>query len=244
MDFGSPRLPGEIGVHVDAGPSSPRPKRRRLRIAACFFALVVAACVITGALLYRQRSAPERIRLLAERELGRFFQTDVRVESAHYSWSEGVSLFGVTVAEPDSQGAGVDRPARHRPAAVLSCPEIRVQLNVWLTLFGRPAIQNVVLLGPTFAIARDAQTGASNLCGLIQDIEEWLEKLAPVNPAYNHHKTGEDNGDAHLKRILINHQVIVPVTDGKLDLGPWEQIFYAEFDGKRKKRVILKALGI
>ncbi len=171
MDFGSPRLPGEIGVHVDAGPSSPRPKRRRLRIAACFFALVVAACVITGALLYRQRSAPERIRLLAERELGRFFQTDVRVESAHYSWSEGVSLFGVTVAEPDSQGAGVDRPARHRPAAVLSCPEIRVQLNVWLTLFGRPAIQNVVLLGPTFAIARDAQTGASNLCGLIQDIE-------------------------------------------------------------------------
>lgn len=80
--------------------------------------------------------------------------------------------------------------------------------------------------------------------GLIQDIEEWLEKLAPVNPDYRHHRTGEDNGDAHLKRILINHQVIVPVTDGKLDLGPWEQIFYAEFDGQRKKRVILKALGI
>jgi secondary thiamine-phosphate synthase enzyme len=80
--------------------------------------------------------------------------------------------------------------------------------------------------------------------GLIQDIDAWLEKLAPVNPHYKHHNTGEDNGDAHLKRLLINHQVIVPVTSGKLDLGPWEQIFYAEFDGQRKKRVILKALGI
>ena len=80
--------------------------------------------------------------------------------------------------------------------------------------------------------------------GLIEDIDAWLEKLAPVNPGYKHHRTGEDNGDAHFKRILINHQVIVPVTDGKLDLGPWEQIFYAEFDGQRRKRVILKALGI
>jgi secondary thiamine-phosphate synthase enzyme len=79
--------------------------------------------------------------------------------------------------------------------------------------------------------------------GLIKDIDQWLEKLAPENPDYQHHKTGEDNGDAHLKRILINHQVTVPITDGKLDLGPWEQIFYAEFDGQRKKRVILKALG-
>ena len=80
--------------------------------------------------------------------------------------------------------------------------------------------------------------------GLIQDIDHWLEILAPANPNYLHHNTGEDNGDAHLKRILINHQVTVPVTEGKLDLGPWEQIFYAEFDGQRKKRVILKALGI
>ena len=80
--------------------------------------------------------------------------------------------------------------------------------------------------------------------GLIQDIDAWLEKLAPEDPSYLHHRTGEDNGDAHLKRILINHQVTVPVTAGKLDLGPWEQIFYAEFDGQRRKRVILKALGI
>ena len=79
--------------------------------------------------------------------------------------------------------------------------------------------------------------------GLIQDIDAWLEKLAPEYPGYKHHQTGETNGDAHLKRILINHQVTVPITEGKLDLGPWEQIFYAEFDGQRKKRVILKAMG-
>ncbi len=79
--------------------------------------------------------------------------------------------------------------------------------------------------------------------GLIEDIDAWVEKLAPTNPDYKHHRTGEDNGDAHLKRLLIGHQVTIPVTEGKLDLGPWEQIFYAEFDGQRKKRVILKALG-
>ncbi len=79
--------------------------------------------------------------------------------------------------------------------------------------------------------------------GLLQDIDEWVEKLAPQGPDYKHHQTGETNGDAHLKRILIHHQVTVPITEGKLDLGPWEQIFYAEFDGKRKKRVILKAMG-
>lgn len=80
--------------------------------------------------------------------------------------------------------------------------------------------------------------------GLIKDIDTWLEKLAPEDPNYHHHQTGETNGDAHLKRILINHQVTIPITAGKLDLGPWEQIFYAEFDGQRRKRVILKALGI
>src|SRR5882672_6838543 len=78
--------------------------------------------------------------------------------------------------------------------------------------------------------------------GLKRDILKLLEHLAPVGD-YEHHKTGEDNGDAHLKRLLVNHQVIMPITKGKLDVGPWEQIFYAEFDGQRKKRVILKALG-
>jgi len=79
--------------------------------------------------------------------------------------------------------------------------------------------------------------------GLIQDIDEWLEKLAPFNPNYRHHRTGEDNGDAHLKSLLIHHEVIVPITNGELDLGPWQQIYYAEFDGQRRKRLIIKAIG-
>jgi len=79
--------------------------------------------------------------------------------------------------------------------------------------------------------------------GLINDIDEWLERLAPQGKDYQHHRTGETNGDAHLKNLLVGHQVIVPVTNGKLDLGPWQQIFYAEFDGQRKKRVIIKVMG-
>ncbi len=79
--------------------------------------------------------------------------------------------------------------------------------------------------------------------GLIQDIEEWLEGLAPYRQDYRHHRTGESNGDAHLKNLLMHHQVVVPVTGGRLDLGPWQQIYYAEFDGRRRKRVVLKALG-
>ncbi len=79
--------------------------------------------------------------------------------------------------------------------------------------------------------------------GLIQDIDEWLEHLAPFNPNYRHHRTGETNGDSHLKSLLMHHEVIVPVTDGKLDFGPWQKIYYAEFDGQRKKRVIVKVMG-
>ena len=79
--------------------------------------------------------------------------------------------------------------------------------------------------------------------GLIEDFGEWLEKLAPAGRPYRHHQTGEDNADAHLKRTIIGHQVILPITAGKLDLGPWEQVFYAEFDGQRKKRVIVKVMG-
>ncbi len=79
--------------------------------------------------------------------------------------------------------------------------------------------------------------------GLIEDFGEWLEKLAPAGRPYRHHQTGEDNADAHLKRTVIGHQVVLPITAGKLDLGPWEQVFYAEFDGQRKKRVIVKVMG-
>jgi secondary thiamine-phosphate synthase enzyme len=79
--------------------------------------------------------------------------------------------------------------------------------------------------------------------GLIQDFGAWLEKLAPAGLDYRHHRTGETNGDAHLKRTIMGHQVTLPITDGKLDLGPWEQVFYAEFDGQRRKRVVVKVLG-
>ena len=79
--------------------------------------------------------------------------------------------------------------------------------------------------------------------GLIQDIDEWLQRLAPEGLDYHHHRTGEVNGDAHLKDLLIGHEVIVPITAGKMDLGPWQQVYYAEFDGKRPKRVIIKVMG-
>jgi secondary thiamine-phosphate synthase enzyme len=80
--------------------------------------------------------------------------------------------------------------------------------------------------------------------GLWQDIMAWLEELAPRKPDYKHHLTGEDNADAHLKRMLLGHQVIVPVTDGQLDLGTWERVHYGEFDGQRPKRILFKAVGI
>ena len=84
-----------------------------------------------------------------------------------------------------------------------------------------------------------------NESGLIQDYDDWLEQLAPHEPTtkYRHNRTGEDNADAHLKRQIMGREVVVAITDGKLDFGPWEQIFYAEFDGRRKKRVLVKVIG-
>ncbi len=87
--------------------------------------------------------------------------------------------------------------------------------------------------------------------GLHADIEEWVQRLAPgpsaddrtPGPDYRHHRSGEENGDAHLKSLLVHHEVTVPITKGKLDLGPWQQIFYAEFDGQRRKRLVVKAMG-
>ena len=83
----------------------------------------------------------------------------------------------------------------------------------------------------------DAETG------IIQDIDEWADRVAPKGPDYHHHRTGEDNGDAHLKSLLLHHQVVLPITGGDLDLGPWQQVYYAEFDGQRRKRVVVKAMG-
>jgi secondary thiamine-phosphate synthase enzyme len=79
--------------------------------------------------------------------------------------------------------------------------------------------------------------------GLWSDIMTWLEALAPRKPDYLHHQTGEDNADAHLKRMVLGHQVIVPLTRGALDLGPWERVHYGEFDGQRRKRVVVKVMG-
>ena len=79
--------------------------------------------------------------------------------------------------------------------------------------------------------------------GLHADIWEWLEGIAPFKKDYRHHRTGETNGDAHLKSLLIHHEVIVPITRGRMDLGPWQQVFYAEFDGQRDKRLVVKVMG-
>lgn len=79
--------------------------------------------------------------------------------------------------------------------------------------------------------------------GLLADIDEWLERLAPTRPDYRHHQTGEDNADAHLKNLLLHHQVLLPITNGRLDLGTWQQVYYAEFDGQRRKRAIIKIIG-
>lgn len=79
--------------------------------------------------------------------------------------------------------------------------------------------------------------------GLIEDIDEWLETLAPFGKDYRHHRTGEDNGDAHLKNLLVHSQVVLPITSGRIDFGPWQQVYYAEFDGRRRKRVIIKIIG-
>jgi len=82
-----------------------------------------------------------------------------------------------------------------------------------------------------------------NESGLIEDIDQWLGSLAPFRRDYKHHQTGENNGDAHLKSLLVHHEVVVPVTNGRLDFGTWQQIFYAEFDGQRDKRILIKVMG-
>lgn len=82
-----------------------------------------------------------------------------------------------------------------------------------------------------------------NESGFLKDLDELLEKLSPTHKDYHHHNTGEDNGYAHLRSILVNHEVMLPITSGDLDLGPWQEVFYAEFDGQRRKRVIVKVMG-
>ena len=101
--------------------------------------------------------------------------------------------------------------------------------------------EGLVLINPMHITAAVYVNDAES--GLIEDFQEWLEKLAPRKPGYKHHHTGEDNADAHLKRTIMGREVVVAVTEGKLDFGPWEQIFYGEFDGRRRKRVLVKIIG-
>lgn len=101
--------------------------------------------------------------------------------------------------------------------------------------------EGLVLVNPMHITAAVYVNDAES--GLLQDYAEWLEKLAPAKPGYHHHQTGEDNADAHLKRTLMGHQVTMAITKGRLDLGTWEQIYYAEFDGQRNKRVLCKIIG-
>lgn len=102
--------------------------------------------------------------------------------------------------------------------------------------------EGLVLINPMHITASVYVNDAES--GLIEDFKVWLEKLAPRLPNYKHHLTGEDNGDAHLKRQLMGQQVTMAITNGQLDLGPWEQIYYAEFDGRRNKRILIKVLGM
>jgi secondary thiamine-phosphate synthase enzyme len=102
-------------------------------------------------------------------------------------------------------------------------------------------VEDGLVLGSAMHITAGVYVN-DNESGLIEDIERWADRLAPPGD-YAHHRTGESNGDAHLKNLLLGHQVVLPVTWGDLDLGPWEQVFYAEFDGQRPKRVVVKVVG-
>lgn len=103
-------------------------------------------------------------------------------------------------------------------------------------------VDGLVLINPMHITAAVYVNDAES--GLIEDFKVWLEKLAPAKPDYNHHQTGEDNADAHLKRQLMGHQVTMAVTNSQLELGTWEQIYYAEFDGQRNKCVLVKVIGM
>ncbi len=111
-----------------------------------------------------------------------------------------------------------------------------------LSTIGKSSIQEGMVLVSAMHITAGVWVNDAE-DGLIADIDEWLEHLAPFRQNYRHHRTGETNGDSHLKSLLVHHQVIVPVTKGKLDFGPWQQVYYAEFDGQRPKRVIIKVMG-
>ena len=118
---------------------------------------------------------------------------------------------------------------------------INITEEVREALFASGIKEGMILVSAMHITAGVYINDAEN--GIIADIDEWAEKLAPFKENYNHHRTGETNGDSHLKSLLVHHQVIIPVTAGELDFGPWQQVYYAEFDGQRRKRVIVKVMG-
>lgn len=135
----------------------------------------------------------------------------------------------------------------HREELVLEIPSRRAFVNLTPQVeaaLGRSGIREGLCLVNAMHITASVFINDDE-GGLHQDYEQWLERLAPHAPTaqYRHNLTGEDNGDAHLKRQIMGREVMVAVTDGRLDFGPWEQIFYGEFDGRRRKRVLVKIIG-
>jgi secondary thiamine-phosphate synthase enzyme len=135
----------------------------------------------------------------------------------------------------------------HRQELWFETPERRAYLNITPEVekaLAKSGVQEGLCLVNAMHITASVYINDDEP-GLLRDYDEWLEKLAPHEPVakYRHNRTGEDNADAHMKRQVMGREVVVAITAGKLDLGPWEQIFYGEFDGKRKKRVLVKIIG-
>lgn len=133
----------------------------------------------------------------------------------------------------------------HTEYLTFRTPQHRAYVNITgevETALRKSAIQEGMILVSAMHITAGVWVNDAE-DGLLADIDQWLEQLAPFRKDYRHHRTGETNGDSHLKALLVHHQVIVPVTAGKLDFGPWQQVYYAEFDGQRPKRVIIKVMG-
>jgi secondary thiamine-phosphate synthase enzyme len=135
----------------------------------------------------------------------------------------------------------------HRQELWFETPERRAYLNITPEVeqaLAKSGVQEGLCLVNAMHITASVYINDDE-SGLLRDYDEWLEKLAPHEPVakYRHNRTGEDNADAHMKRQIMGREVVVAITEGKLDLGPWEQIFYGEFDGRRRKRVLVKIIG-
>jgi secondary thiamine-phosphate synthase enzyme len=135
----------------------------------------------------------------------------------------------------------------HRKELWFNTPQRRAYINITEQVaqaVRESGVQNGLCLVNAMHITASVYINDAE-SGLLQDYDDWLERLAPHEPTgqYRHNDTGEDNADAHMKRQVMGREVVVAITDGKLDLGPWEQVYYGEFDGRRRKRVLVKIIG-